>query len=245
MKMSLMLALALVLSSGVRAAELKVIAGGGIAMALNEIAAQFERDNGHKITIRYGTAPELIVLAKTTPFDLALTPSEVFRDADAAAKLAPGALATIARVGLAVGVPAGAAKPDIATPEALKQALLSAKSVATLPSSAAGAQVMKMFERLGIANEVKAKLVPATSPPKLVELLADRQAEIGVFLINVLTADGLDVIGPVPAELNQDVVYVSNLAAAAQQAEVARTFLAFLQSPQAKAILKAKGLTPS
>lgn len=245
MKMSLLLALALVMSSGARAAELQVIAGGGIAVALDEMAAQFERDTGHKIAIRYGTAPELIVMAKTTPFDLALTPSEVFQDADAAARLAPGAPVPIARVGLGVAVPAGAPKPIIDSAEALKLVLQSAKSVATIPSSAAGAQVMKIFDRLGIAGEVKSKLVAAPSPPKLVEALATRQAEIGIFLTNVLTASGLDLVGPVPGDLNHELVYVSNVAAAPQQAAIAKTFLTFLQSPAAKAILKAKGLTPA
>lgn len=228
-----------------RAAELQIIAGGGIAVALNEMAAHFEASSGHRLVIRYGTAPQLIVLAKTSPFDLALTPSEVFVDLDAAATLGPGPTTTIARVGLAVAVRAGTPKPDIGSPEALKQALLAAKSIGTLPSSAAGAQVLKMFERLGIAAEAKAKIQPAASPPKLVEMLAAGQAELGVFLINVLTADGLDLVGPVPAELSQDVVYVSGVAVAAKQPEIAKALLTFLQSPQAKAMLKARGLTPS
>jgi len=230
MNMSVVLALALVLSSGgALAAELQVIAGGGIAVPLNEIAAQFEQQSGHKITIRYGTAPELIVLAKTTPFDLALTPGEVFRDDGAMARLAPGGTTDIARVGLGVAVKAGAPKPDIASPEALKQALLGAKSVATIPASAAGAQVMKLFERLGVASEVKPKLLAAASPPKLIEALAQGQAELGLFLTNVLTTNGLDLVGPVPTELDQELVYTAAAAADAKQAALAREFLAFLR----------------
>ena len=226
-------------------APLHVIAGGGIAVPLNEIAAQFEQQSGHKITIRYGTAPELIVLAKSQPFDLAVTPSEVFSDEGAAAKLAPGGTRDVARVGLGVAVKAGAPKPDIASPEALKQALLSAKSVATIPSSAAGAQVMKLFERLGVAGEVKAKLVAVAGPPKLIEAVAQGQGELGLFLTNVLTTDGLDLVGPLPAELDQELVYVSAVAADAPQQALAREFLSWLQSPQAKAVLKARGLRPS
>jgi molybdate transport system substrate-binding protein len=242
---SLLIALALTLAATIpaRAADLQVIAGGGIAVPLNEIAAQFELNSGHKVTIRYGTAPELIGLATTTPFDLAVTPSEVFRDEGTAAKLA-GPTTDIARVGLGVAVKAGAPKPDIATPDALKQALLSAKTVGTIPASAAGAQVMKLFEALGVMNEVKAKLQAAANPTKLIESVADGQAEIGVFLINVLTTDGLDVVGPVPAELDQQLVYVSGVARGATQAALAHTFLDYLKSPPAKAILKARGLTP-
>jgi molybdate transport system substrate-binding protein len=240
--MKLLLALA---AAPAVAAELQVIAGGGIAVPLNDIAQQFEQQSGHKVTIRYGTAPELIALAKSQPFDLAVTPSEVFRDEGAAAKLAPGGTREVARVGLGVAVKTGAPKPDIASSEALKQAILSARSVATIPSSAAGSQVMKLFERLGVANEVKAKLIAAANPPKLVEAVAEGQAELGLFITNVLTANGLDVVGPVPAELDYELVYVSAAANDAPQQALAREFLTWLQSPQAKAVLKARGLRPS
>jgi molybdate transport system substrate-binding protein len=246
MHMSLMIPLALALAMAVpaHAAGLQVIAGGGIAVPLNEIAAQFERTSGHKITIRYGTAPELIEMAKTA-FDIAVTPSEVFRDGGAAARLVPGPTTDIARAGLGVAVRAGAPKPDIDTADALKRALLSARTVGTIPASAAGAQVMKLFERLGVADQVKGKLQAAANPPKLLESLASGHAELGIFLTNVLTADGLDMLGSVPAELDYTLVYTSGVAREAAQAEVARAFLEFLRSPQAKAVLKARGLSPA
>lgn len=246
MHVSLLMALTLALAAvvPVRAADLQVIAGGGIAVPLNEIVAQFEQSSGHKVTVRYGTAPELIKIATTTPFDFAVTPSEVFKDEGAAARLVPGPTVEIAHVGLAVAVHAGAPKPDIGTPQALKQALLDARTVATIPASAAGAQVMKLFERLGVANEVKTKLQAAANPVKLVEIMAGGQAEIGIFITNVLTANGLDVVGPVPAELDYMLTYTSGVARDAAQAKLAREFLDYLKSPQAKAVLKARGLTP-
>lgn len=246
MHVSLLMALTLALAAAVpaRAADLQVIAGGGIAVPLNEIVAQFEQSSGHKVTVRYGTAPELIKIATTTPFDFAVTPSEVFKDEGAAARLVPGPTIDIAHVGLGVAVHTGAPKPDISTPEALKQALLAAKTVATIPASAAGAQVMKLFDRLGVANEVKSKLQAAANPVKLVEIMAGGQAEIGIFIVNVLTANGMDVVGPVPAELDYVLTYTSGIARDAAQAETARAFLDYLKSPQAKAVLKARGLTP-
>jgi molybdate transport system substrate-binding protein len=226
------------------AADLQVIAGGGIAGALNPLAAEFEKASGHKVTIRYGTTPELIKLANTSAFDAVVLPREFLNDAEAAGKLA-GATTDIARVGLGVAVRAGAAKPDIATSEALKQALLQAKSIATVPASAAGAQVMKLFERLGVEAAVKAKLQAAPGPAKLIETVVTGQAELGLFLINVLTAPGLDVVGPVPAALDQQIVYTSGVARDAAQAEIARAFVAFVQTAGAKAVLKARGLTPA
>jgi molybdate transport system substrate-binding protein len=242
--MLMALALALAAVAPARAADLQVIAGGGIAVPLNEIAAQFEQASGHKVTIRYGTAPELIRIATTMPFDFAVTPSEVFRNEDAAARLVPGPTTDIARVGLGVAVHTGAPKPDVGTPDALKQALLQAKTVATIPASAAGAQVMKLFEKLGVEKEVKTKLQAAANPTQLVEIMTSRRAEIGIFITNVLTTNGLDMVGPVPSELDYVLTYTSGVARDAARGAVARAFLDYLKSPQAKAVLKARGLTP-
>jgi len=246
MNLSLFLPLAMALAAilPAQAADLQVIAGGGIAGALNPIAAEFEKVSGHKVVVRYGTTPELIAMAKSAPFDAVVLPREFLNDAEAAAKLA-GATIDIARVGLGVAVRAGAPKPDIASPEALKQALLKARSVGTVPASAAGAQVMKLFEKLGVDAVVKDKLQAAPGPAKLVEAVAAGQAELGLFLINVLTAPGLDVVEPVPAALDQQIVYTTGAARDAAQAELARAFITFLQTPQAKAVLKARGLTPA
>jgi molybdate transport system substrate-binding protein len=223
---------------------MKVIAGGGIAGALDPLAAAFETSGGHALSIRYGTTPELIALARSSAFDAVVLPREFLRDAGATATLA-GPTIDIARVGLGVAVRAGRPKPDIATPEALKQALLEARSVGTVPASAAGAQVMKLFDRLGVRAGIEGKLQAAPGPAKLVEAVATGQAEVGMFLINVLMASGLDVVGPVPAELDRQIVYTAGIARDAARAEIARAFVSFLQTPAAKAVLAERGLTPA
>ena len=241
------LGLALVLSptANVQAAELQVLAGGAMTAPLKELVAGFESASGHKLVIRFGTTPDLIQLATTGgPFDLGVVPREVLKDTAAQAQFVAGPTTDIARVGLGVAVRSGAPRPEISTPEALKQSLLKAQSIASIPASAAGAQVFGVFERLGIGEPMKAKTKAQATPAQVVQAVANGDAELGVFLINVLTAPGLDVVGPFPVELQKEVVFTAAIAANAKEAEVAKAFISYLATPAAAAVIKAKGMNP-
>ena len=231
--------------SNVQAAELKVLAGGAMTEPLREIAAQFEKMSGHRLVFRFGTTPELIKLATTGgPFDLGVVPREVFKDAAAQAQFASGPTIDIARVGLGVAVRSGAPKPNISTSETLKQTLLEAQSIATIPASAAGAQVLRVFERLGISEAIKDKIKAQPGPAQIVEVVAKGEVELGVFLINVLTAPGLDVVGALPAALQQEVIFTSALSSNTKQEEAAKQFITYLRTTGARAVIKAKGMNP-
>ena len=242
-----MLGLALILSPmGItRAAELQILAGGAMTVPLKEIATHFETVSGHKLVFRFGTTPELIKLTTTGgPFDAGIVPRDVFKDGAAQAQFASGPAVDIARVGLGVAVRTGAPKPDIASPEALKQALLKAQSIATVPASAAGTQVLHVFEILGISEAMKAKMKSQPAPAQLVQAIANGDAELGVFLVNVLTAAGLDLVGSFPAAVQQEVVFAGAVAANAKEAEAAKAFIAYLKTPAATAVMKANGMSP-
>jgi molybdate transport system substrate-binding protein len=245
MKM-LLLGLALVLPSvaKVGAAELKVLAGGSMTTVLNELGPQFERASGHKLVIHFDSTPNLIRLATSgEPFDLGVVPIDLFKDAAAKARFAEP-MTNIARVGYGVAVRAGAPKPDVSTPDALKKTLLSAQSIAFIPSSAAGAYVSSVFERLGIADAMKAKTRVQTATTQIPQAVANGEAELGVFLVNVLMAPGVELAGSFPAELQQELVFTAAVAADTKQADAAKAFIDFLKTPAATAVIKAKGMTP-
>jgi molybdate transport system substrate-binding protein len=242
-----MLGLALVMSpmTDLQAAELKILAGGSMTGSLNELGPQFERASGHKLTIHFDSTPNLIKqVTSGAPFDLIVAPVDVFKDAAAKARFAPSPTIDIARVGYGVIVRSGAPKPDVSTPDALKATLLNAPSITFVPESAAGAYVLKTFDRLGITEAMKAKTRPLTAPAQIAPAVAKGEADLGVFLVNVLIAPGVELAGPFPAELQQELVFTSAVAADSKEAEAAKAFIDYLTTPAAAAVIKAKGMIP-
>jgi molybdate transport system substrate-binding protein len=227
-----------------QAAELQLIAGAGIAAPLKEIVAQFESASGHKIVVRLGTTPELIKMAAGTPFDLGVVPVDVFRDAPTRTQFVSEAPRDVARVGIGVAVRSGAPKPDISTPEAFKQTLLKTKAVSSIPASATGTLLSGIYENLGIAEEMKAKTKAQPGPAQMIEAVVNGDAELAVFLTNVLTDPRLDLVGPLPAAIQRELVYATSVAANAKEPEAARAFIAHLLSATSGAVIKSKGMTP-
>jgi molybdate transport system substrate-binding protein len=242
-----MLGLALGMSAmtELRAAELKILAGGSTTGWLNELAPQFERASGHKLVIHFDSTPNLIKqVTSSAPFDAAVVPVDVFKDAAAKARIVPGPTIDIARVGYGVAVRAGTPRPDVSTSDALKKTLLDATSIAFVPDSAAGAYVSKVFDRLGIGEAMKAKTKPQAAPNQIAPAVAKGDAELGIFLVNVLIAPGVELAGTFPAELQQELVFTAAVAADSKEAEAAKAFISFLTTPAATAVIKARGMTP-
>lgn len=226
------------------ATELQILAGGGIAAPVREIAARFEARSGTRTVIRFGTTPELVRLATTSAFDLGVVPQDVLDHAAARRRFAPSPPVAIARAGIAIAVKKDADRPNIATPDALRRALLGARAIASIPASATGTQLAAIYAELGISAEMEGKVRALSGPAQIADAVAAGDCDLGVFLINVLADPRLDIVGPLPAEIQREVVFVTGLAADPPQQTVARSFMELLRSPEATDIIRSKGMTP-
>jgi molybdate transport system substrate-binding protein len=243
---AVILGLAVSTMTTVEASELRLIAGGSLAALMNDLGPQFEKASGHTLSIHFDSTPNIIARINSgTPFDLAVVPVDVFKDATARAHVAAGPTIDVARVGYGVIVRSGAPKPDISTPDAFKQALLDAPSIASVPASAAGAYITKIFERLGIGEAMKAKTKAQPGPTAIAPAVAKGEAELGIFLSSVLIAAGVELVGPFPGDLQQELVFTAAVAADTKEPDASKAFIDYLKTPAAIGAIKAAGMTPS
>jgi molybdate transport system substrate-binding protein len=235
-------------------AELKVMSAGAMHAALQELAPAFEAASGNKLKIEYSTAGDIErKVAAGDEIDVAILTKPRVDKLVSEAKIVGGSTQTLARAQIGLAVQKGAAKPDISSVEAFKKAVLNAKSVAYAdPASGAtsGQYVAKAFEKLGISTELKPKTqlvaASATHGPLVGETVARGEAELGIQPITeLMEVQGIDVVGPLPAELQSpDLVYVAGAPYLSEQPIAAKSLIDFLANPKAGAVYKAKGLQP-
>jgi molybdate transport system substrate-binding protein len=227
------------------AAEVKVLAAVAMSGVFGEIGPQFERATGHKLVIQYGATGTLKrQIEAGEAFDLAILLPAMTDDLIKQGKIAAGTRAEIARVGMAVGVRAGAPKPDISSADAFKRALLNAKSVTYAPEGATGIHLAKVFDQLGITEQMKAKTKPQQNPERIAQAVADGEAELGFAVTNVLSVRGVELAGLFPPELQNWVVLTAGVGAAAKQTDAAKALIKHLTAPSAVPVIKAKGMEP-
>ena len=226
------------------AADVKLLSVVGMRPVLPELVRQFEHATGHKVTIQHGVSAALKrQIEAGEPFDLAILTPALMDDLSAQGKIAGGTRAVIARSAMGVAVRAGAPRPDISSVEAFKRALLNVQSIAYAPEGPTGIHVAKVFERLGIAEAMKAKTKPQPSAERIPQAVAEGEAEFGFVAISaILQVRGVEVLGPFPPELQDYVVFVGGVGAAAKETEAGKALINFLRSESAAAVMKVKGL---
>jgi molybdate transport system substrate-binding protein len=228
--------------------ELLVVVSDGMKPSVEELVPQIEHSIGRKLTTQFNSSKALREKIQSgEPVDVAILTSDIIDDLIKQGKIAAGTRTDIARTGMGVGVRAGAPKPDVSTPEALKRALLSAKSITFNPSGASAPHVYDIFDRLGIAENAKSKLMlDAKGEPGRPQMdVASGKADLVITLIpEIKFFKGVELAGPIPAELQSYISFAAGVATNSHNADAAKALIKFITSPAAAPTLKAKGVEP-
>jgi molybdate transport system substrate-binding protein len=236
---------ALLLAGVAEAAEIRVLSTQATEEAYRELVPQFEKASGNKVTTTFtGTLDANKRLAAGESYDLLIMSGPSIDEHIKGGKVVPGSRVDIAKSGVGVGVKAGAPKPDISTVEALKNTLLAAKSIgySTGPS---GNYVVGLFQRMGIADEIKPKLKQTPTGVFVGSIIASGEAEIGFQQVSELSHfAGVDYVGPLPADVQYITVFASGIATGAKEADAAKALVKFITAPAAAPAFKKRGMEP-
>ncbi len=232
------------------AAEVRVMISGGLTAAYKALVPEFERTTGHKVLTAYGpsmgttTNAIPVRLERGEPADVLIMVGYALDDLVKKGKVIADSSVDLVKSPIGVAVKSGTPKPDISTADALKRALLAAKTIA-YSDSASGVYVStEMFDKLGIAEEMKdkARKIPATP---VGEIVARGDAEIGFQQMSELKpVEGIDIIGPLPDELQKITVFSAGIASVSKEPDAGKALIKFLASPAARAELVKSGMDP-
>jgi molybdate transport system substrate-binding protein len=236
------------LAGAAQAAEVHVMISGGLSAAYKALVPEFEKATGNKVITAYGPSMGTTVnaipvrLDRGEPADVLILVGYALDDLIKNGKAVNRVDLVNSKIGVAVK--SGAPKPDISSADAVKRALLAAKSVA-YSDSASGVYIStEMFDKLGIANEMKdkARKIPATP---VAEIVAKGEAEIGMQQISELKPiSGIDIVGPLPDSLQKVTVFSAGIASASKEPEAGKALIKFLGSAAARETIVNSGLEP-
>jgi molybdate transport system substrate-binding protein len=230
---------------GAAAAELKVLSGGAVEPGLVRIVDAFRRASGTEVNIQFNTAPQIAKkLADGATADVVIAPSGLLEGQLKAGTVLAEHI-VVGRVGAGVFVRAGATPPDISSDAALKQALLAADSV-VYNTASSGQYIAKMIEKLGIADQVKAKTTRYDDGAAVVDHVAKgKDNEIGfapIPEIKLGESKGVKLVGELPADIQNYTTYAAAEHTGAAAKDTAKAFLAYLATPEAKQTFKDAGI---
>ena len=226
------------------AAEVKVLSASAMAPVLSELSARFERTTAHKLVIGFdvvGVLRRQIAAGET--FDVAILTASAMNDLTKDGKIVAGTRKDIARSGLGVIIRAGAPKHDISSADAFKRTLLNAQSIAYTKGTPSAAYLENLFDRLGIVEQMKSKSKVHEVTGATEQAVAAGEAELGFMTLSIiLHMPGAELLGPLPPELQNYVVYAGGVGTSAKQPEAAKELIHFLASDSAVPVIRAKGM---
>ena len=229
--------------SAAHAADITVISSTAMRELLDELIPAFEQASGHKVTLDFQSGVNVSAkLRGGAKADLVVTTGTALDELIKDEKVVAGSRIDFVRSRVGVAVRAGAPKPDISTPEGFKSALLAAKTIG-VSKGPSGQHLMTVIEKLGIADQVKPKMVLPELGVRVGTLVARGDAEIGVQQVNeLLPIAGIDFVGPLPEIIQPLLIYSTGLVATGTQHEAAKDLVKFLTSDAAIPVMKKLGL---
>lgn len=235
----------LLFAGAANAAEIKVLSSNAIKEAYLELVPGFERVTEHKVATTWaGTVEIMKRMQAGETFDLIIMAGPSLDELVKLGKIVPGSRVDLVKSGVGVAVRAGAPKPDISSSDAVKKALLAARSIgfSTGPS---GVYLAGLFQRMGIADEIKPKLKQVPPGVPVGTIIASGEAEIGFQQVSELIhVAGIDYLGPLPADIQRITVFSGGIHTGAKQADAAKALVKFLTAPAAVPVIKKHGLEP-
>ena len=232
--------------------DIKIVSTTAMKMVFEELAPAFERATGNRLAVTLGPSLRLEKqLGEGEAADMAIVSASGARDLVASGRMVAGSIVAIAASSIGVAVAKGAPRPDLSSVEGFKRAMLAAKSIACskpVGGGQSGVHIAKVFADLGITEQMQAKSkYGAGGAGGLAGLVVLRgEADIGIQqMAELMAVDGIDVVGPLPAAIQMVTPFVAGIPTNASHAEAAHAAIAFLTTPEAKRVLKAKGLEPA
>jgi molybdate transport system substrate-binding protein len=231
------------------AADIKVLCALGMKEVVEDLGPQFERASGHKLIVAFANLGNIMKrIEGGEAAELVILPRQGIARLVKSGRATAANTAVLARGGTGVAVRKGARKPDISSPDAFKRALLAASSMTYLDPAGGGVtgvHVVKVLDRLGIADAMKPKTVLHRNSSEAAALIAAGKAEIGINLIQeLLPKPGIDLVGPLPGDLQLSIPYAAAIMNGASNAVAAKALIDFVRSAAAAAVIKTRGMEP-
>jgi molybdate transport system substrate-binding protein len=246
MKPRLIVAAAFLLfPSMAQTSEIKLLASGALKQAYLELLPKFAAESGHEVVPAWSSTTDIQKrVAAGEVADLVILGDSGTQALIKDGKLIASTRAVFAKSGIYIAVGSGAPKPDIGSADGLKQSLLAAKSVG-YSEGASGTYLVGMFQKLGIYGQIKSKASIAKANEPVGEKVAQGEAEIGFHqLSELMPVKGIDIVGPLPAELQFITVFSGALHHQAKEPSAAEMLIKFLTAPAAAEGMKKYGLEP-
>jgi molybdate transport system substrate-binding protein len=223
---------------------MKGLFSNGVKAVVLDLLPEFERANGTTPAITWGSTATLMgEISKGASGDLAILSDEAIDDLIRQGRIVSGSRVDLARSAIGIAVRQGAPKPDIGSAAALKNALVSARTISYSKTGISGVYFRTVLERLGIVTQVGAKTLIPTPGVLVGDLVAKGDAEIGVQQISeLLPVPGIEIVGPLPAELQKLTVFSAGFFTGASELQAAKALVALLTSPAARPLYAKKGM---